>query len=157
MFFSNVYIYIDTFLYLGTKRNEEFLIIRVKKYHSIIIPLFFFTCSLNGEYHEKDRFYRSHLFELLIDDNRFVFVKKKKSLAEREREKRFFTFVHSYSLRFSPSHKLDRFRVIVQVSHPRLCFNSPPLLALFFTAGHRTINPAFVSAYFIDFPQLSLF
>lgn len=83
---------------------------------------------------------------VLINGNRFVSVKKKKKKywrRWREREgRRFFTFVHSYSLRFSPFHKLDRFRVIVQVSPSRLCFNSPSLLALFFTADHCTINPA---------------
>lgn len=159
MFFQTyICICIDTFPYLGTKRNEEFLIIHVKKCYSIIIRSYVFTyvCSLVGwkmanttTIGEKDRFIgRIYSKELtvLINGNRFVSVKKKKKILaamEREREgRRFFTFVHSYSLRFSPFHKLDRFRVIVQVSPSRLCFNSPPLLALFFTADHCTINPA---------------
>lgn len=123
---------------MDTKRNEEFLIIRVKKCYSIIIPLFFFTCSLNGEYHEKDRFYRSHLFELLIDGNRFVSVKRKKSLTARERERNDFSllFIHIPSVSLPPINSIDfalsskfHTRASALIRHRCSPYFSPPAIA----------------------------
>lgn len=176
MFFQTyVCICIDTFPYLGTKRNEEFLIIHVKKCYSIIIRSYVFTyvCSLVGwkmanttTIGEKDRFIgRIYSKELtvLINGNRFVSVKKKKKYwrrwRERERDADFsLLFIHIPSVSLPSINSIDfalssKFhpRASVLIRHRCSPYFSPPTIA-------RLIQrAAFVSAYFIDFAELSLF
>lgn len=176
MFFQTyICICIDTFPYLGTKRNEEFLIIHVKKCYSIIIRSYVFTyvCSLVGwkmanttTIGEKDRFIgRIYSKELtvLINGNRFVSVKKKKKYwrrwRERERDADFsLLFIHIPSVSLPSINSIDfalssKFhpRASVLIRHRCSPYFSPPTIA-------RLIQrAAFVSAYFIDFAELSLF
>lgn len=175
MFFQTyICICIDTFPYLGTKRNEEFLIIHVKKCYSIIIRSYVFTyvCSLVGwkmanttTIGEKDRFIgRIYSKELtvLINGNRFVSVKKKKNIGgdgERERDADFsLLFIHIPSVSLPSINSIDfalssKFhpRASVLIRHRCSPYFSPPTIA-------RLIQrAAFVSAYFIDFAELSLF
>lgn len=174
-FSKRIYVCIDTFPYLGTKRNEEFLIIHVKKCYSIIIRSYVFTyvCSLVGwemanttTIGEKDRFIgRIYSKELtvLINGNRFVSVKKKKKYwrrwRERERDADFsLLFIHIPSVSLPSINSIDfalssKFhpRASVLIRHRCSPYFSPPTIA-------RLIQrAAFVSAYFIDFAELSLF
>lgn len=174
MFFQTyICICIDTFPYLGTKRNEEFLIIHVKKCYSIIIRSYVFTyvCSLVGwkmanttTIGEKDRFIgRIYSKELtvLINGNRFVSVKKKKKYWRRWRERDTdfsLLFIHIPSVSLPSINSIDfalssKFhpRASVLIRHRCSPYFSPPTIA-------RLIQrAAFVSAYFIDFAELSLF
>lgn len=174
MFFQTyICICIDTFPYLGTKRNEEFLIIHVKKCYSIIIRSYVFTyvCSLvrwkmanTTTIGEKDRFIgRIYSKELtvLINGNRFVSVKKKKKYWRRWRERDTdfsLLFIHIPSVSLPSINSIDfalssKFhpRASVLIRHRCSPYFSPPTIA-------RLIQrAAFVSAYFIDFAELSLF
>lgn len=114
---------------------------------------------------EKDRFIgRIYSKELtvLINGNRFVSVKKKKNIGgdgERERDADFsLLFIHISSVSLPSINSIDfalssKFhpRASVLIRHRCSPYFSPPTIA-------RLIQrAAFVSAYFIDFAELSLF
>lgn len=114
---------------------------------------------------EKDRFIgRIYSKELtvLINGNRFVSVKKKKKILaamERERDTDFsLLFIHIPSVSLPSINSIDfalssKFhpRASVLIRHRCSPYFSPPTIA-------RLIQrAAFVSAYFIDFAELSFF